>query len=257
MNTLNDKIVWITGGGSGMGQSGAIELAKAGAHVVLSGRRMDALNETFEIIKNAGASASIEQLDITDADAVSAVAKRIEQTHGKIDILVNSAGINVGDRFWGKTSPSDWLKVINTNLNGNVYCVQSALPIMRKQKKGLIINVASWAGRHLLYLAGPAYTASKQALVAVTETINMEEGFNGIRACALCPGEVATAILDKRPIPVSAKDKARMVQAEDVGRTILFVAQSPDHVCYNEIIISPTWNRLYAGGEDLSPKVID
>ena len=89
----------------------------------------------------------------------------------------------------------------------------------------------------------------------MNETINMEEGFNGIRATALCPAEVATEILDKRPVPVPEEAKAKMVQPEDVGRTILFAAQAPKHLCYNEIVISPSWNRLYAGGEDLSPKV--
>ena len=79
----------------------------------------------------------------------------------------------------------------------------------------------------------------------MTETLNMEEGVNGIRACALCPGEVATPILDRRPVPPSAEDRARMVQADDVGHTIRFLAELPPHVCINQLIISPTWNRMY------------
>jgi NADP-dependent 3-hydroxy acid dehydrogenase YdfG len=80
----------------------------------------------------------------------------------------------------------------------------------------------------------------------MTETINMEECRNGIRACALCPAEVATPILDRRPVPPSAQDRARMLQPDDLGRTIRFIAGLPPHVCINQMIISPTWNRMYA-----------
>jgi len=80
---------------------------------------------------------------------------------------------------------------------------------------------------------------------AMTESLNMEECIHGIRATAVCPGEVATPILDKRPIPVSAEDKAKMVQADDCGELMLFLARMPAHVCLNEITISPTWNRMF------------
>ena len=84
----------------------------------------------------------------------------------------------------------------------------------------------------------------KHAMLAMNASLNIEEGQNGIRACAICPGEVNTPILDRRPVPVSAEDKARMLQSEDLGATIRFVATMPAHVCLNEILISPTWNRL-------------
>jgi NADP-dependent 3-hydroxy acid dehydrogenase YdfG len=80
---------------------------------------------------------------------------------------------------------------------------------------------------------------------AMTESINMENGVHGVRACAVCPGEVSTPILDKRPVPVSAEDRARMVQPEDCGAIIAFIATLPKHVCINEITVSPTWNRGY------------
>ena len=80
---------------------------------------------------------------------------------------------------------------------------------------------------------------------AMTESLNMEECINGIRACAICPGEVSTPIMDKRPVPMSAEDRARMVQPEDLGDTLLFVASLPAYVCINQLVISPTWNRGY------------
>jgi NADP-dependent 3-hydroxy acid dehydrogenase YdfG len=97
-------------------------------------------------------------------------------------------------------------------------------------------------------LVGAAYNGSKHAVVSLSETINIEECKNGIRACAICPAEVATPIMDRRPVPPSAEERAQMLQPEDLGRTIRWVAEQPPHVCVNEILISPTWNRIYVGG---------
>jgi NADP-dependent 3-hydroxy acid dehydrogenase YdfG len=118
---------------------------------------------------------------------------------------------------------------------------------MREQADGLIINVSSWAGKYVSRVSGGAYSAAKHALNAMTESINQENCQFGIRACAICPGEVATEILDKRPVPVSQEDRAKMVQAEDLGDLIVHVCRTPAHVCLNEITISPTWNRGYIG----------
>ena len=88
-------------------------------------------------------------------------------------------------------------------------------------------------------------TLRADAVTAMTETINMEECMNGIRACAICPAEVATPIMDRRPVPPSAEDRSRMLQPEDLGNTIRFIAELPAHACINQLIISPTWNRMY------------
>jgi NADP-dependent 3-hydroxy acid dehydrogenase YdfG len=105
----------------------------------------------------------------------------------------------------------------------------------------------------MLAIAGAAYCGSKHAVVALTETINMEECVNGIRACVICPAEVATPILDRRPVPPSPEERARMLQVDDLGKTILWVAEQPVHFCINETI-SPAWNRMYVGGADLKPQ---
>ena len=110
---------------------------------------------------------------------------------------------------------------------------------------GLMIQISSWAGVYVPLLTGPAYTAAKHGLVALSESINQAECVNGIRSCCINPGEVATPILNNRPVPVTDEDKAKMVQSEDMGETILFVARLPASVCVNEILISPTWNRGY------------
>ncbi len=248
MAHLKGKVAWVTGAGSGIGRAGALELAKAGAHAVLSGRREAALKESAALIKKAKGSAEVVVLDVSDMKAVDKAAAAIVRKHKRVDILVNSAGLNVPNRAFVDVRPEGWREVIDVNLNGTMYCVMAVLPRMRTQQDGVIINVSSWAGKFIGKLTGPAYNASKFGVVALTETINAEECGNGIRACALCPAEVATPIMDRRPVPPSKQDRARMLQEEDLGKTILFVASMPPRVCVNEIIISPTHNRGYLGG---------
>ena len=113
--------------------------------------------------------------------------------------------------------------------------------------RGLLIHTASWAGRFVSRLAGPAYIAAKHAVVAMSHSLNMEEFVNGIRSTVILPAEVATPIMDKRPVPVSAEDKARMLQPEDLAALVAHVATAPPHVCINEVLISPAWNRSYLG----------
>lgn len=245
MSTLNGKVAWVTGAGTGIGLAGAQALAAAGARVVLSGRRAELLQTQAGAICSAGGLAEAEVLDVADAAAVKRVADAILARHGRIDILVNSAGLNNPNRYWKNQTVEGWREVVGINLDGSFYTLHAVLPAMRARKDGLVINVSSWAGVFHPRLTGAAYNGSKHAVTAMTETINMEEGVNGIRACALCPGEVATPILDRRPVPSSAEDRARMVQADDVGRTIRFIAELPPHVCINQLIISPTWNRMY------------
>jgi NADP-dependent 3-hydroxy acid dehydrogenase YdfG len=255
MASLAGKVAWVTGAGSGIGQAGALALAGAGAHVVLSGRRPEPLEETRALIGGAGGSAALAPLDVTDSGAVKAVAEGIGAEHGRLDILVNSAGLNVPRRHWAQVSAEGWDQVVNTNLSGAAYCIAAALPLMRAQKDGLVINISSWAGRFDTYLTGPAYSASKHGMVALNASLNIEECVNGIRGSVICPAEVATPILKNRPKPPSDEDIARMLTPEDLGRTIRFVAEAPPHVCLNEILISPTWNRVVLGGEDLKREI--
>ena len=243
LRDLNNKVAWITGAGSGIGEGSAVALAEAGMHVVLSGRHREKLEE---VAQRCLGKASIELLDVADKDAVAEVAARIIDTHGRIDVLVASAGINVKERNWHNVSVEDWDQVIRIDLDGAFYCCRAVLPTMKSQGEGLIVNISSWAGKHVHILTGPAYTAAKHAMNAMNESINMEAGIFGVRACAVCPGEVATPILDNRPIPVSAEDRAKMVQPEDCGELIRFLAQLPNHVCINDVTISPTYNRQYA-----------
>ncbi len=244
----NDKkrVAWVTGGGSGIGQAGAEALAADGWTVIVSGRRKDALEAVVSGINSkGGGKAEALVLDVSQAADVEAAAQRILAAHGRIDLLVNSAGVNVPKRSWEDMEISGWDKLVEINLNGVLYCMRAVLPAMRAQKDGCIINVASWAGRHVSKMPGPAYTTTKHAVLALTHSFNMDECVNGLRACCLSPAEVATPILKLRPVVPTEEEQARMLQPEDLGRTIAFVAGMPPHVCVNEILISPTWNRSF------------
>ncbi len=247
MGSLAGKIAWVTGAGTGIGLAGAQALATEGAHVVLSGRRLEVLDAQAAAIKAKGGSAQTLALDVNDAAAVAEAARTLLAAHGRIDILVNSAGLNNPKRSFKDQTIEGWREVLGINLDGTFNTIHAVLPSMRERRDGLIINVASWAGKFDSKMTGAAYNASKHAVVSLSATLNMEECGNGIRACALCPAEVATPIMDRRPVPPSPEERARMLQPEDLGRTIAFVATMPPTVCINEIIISPTWNRIFLG----------
>ncbi len=243
---LQGQVAWVTGAGSGIGLAAARALAGAGATVLLSGRRAGLLEAAAEQIRAAGGLAEVAVLDVTDAAAVAATASQLLLRHGgRLDVLVNCAGTNTPERFWRDQSAQGWRQVIATNMDSIFYTTHAVLPAMRARRSGLVINVSSWAGVHHPKLTGPAYNGSKHAVVAMTETINMEDGVNGIRACSLCPAEVATPILDTRPAPPTAQERSRMLQPDDLGHTIRFIAELPPGVCINQLVISPTWNRMY------------
>jgi NAD(P)-dependent dehydrogenase (short-subunit alcohol dehydrogenase family) len=184
---------------------------------------------------------------VTDSSALAAGLSGIEQRRGQIDVLVNCAGINSPDRHFARTTPGEWDRIVAVNLSGMFYACHAVLAGMRRRGRGTIINFASWAGRHAAFFPGVAYTASKRAVLALTESINIEEGLNGIRATAIVPEEVATAIVDLRPVPPTPEERARMLTPEDVASCVVFAACMPPRACINELVVSPTWNRDYLG----------
>jgi NADP-dependent 3-hydroxy acid dehydrogenase YdfG len=250
MNTAIDgKVAWVTGAGSGIGQAAAIALGKAGARLILSGRRAAPLEETAAAIRDAGGTALVAPADMADPAAVAAIDSRIRAEHGRCDILVNSAGLNIRRRSWAEVDAAGFATVLAADLAGPFHAVAAVLPMMRDRHDGLLIHIASWAGRYVVRMTGPAYTAAKHGLVAPSESIKQEECIHGIRSCCICPADVATPILDARPVPVPAEEKARMLQVAELAAAVLFVAGMPVRVCVNEILISPTWNRFYIEGQ--------
>jgi NAD(P)-dependent dehydrogenase (short-subunit alcohol dehydrogenase family) len=247
---LSGRVAVVTGGATGIGLGCARGLAGAGATVVIAGRRLDKAKEAAAAIAQAGGKADAVALDVTKKAEIDRVFPEIAAKHGRIDILVTSAGTNISGakRNFKSMSLEGWDDVVNINLNGLFYCCHAVIPGMRARRDGLIINISSWAGRYASSLTGPAYNATKRAVIAITESINMEECMHGIRATSILPGEVATPIMEKRPVPPSKEERARMAQPEDFGKAILFVATMPARSCVNELVIAPTWNRFYVGG---------
>jgi NADP-dependent 3-hydroxy acid dehydrogenase YdfG len=239
---LKDKVVWITGAGGGMGQHIALTLSKLHSKVILSDINEQSLKK---VSQKCTYDSSIKPLDITKINHVKTVVKEIESEFGQLDIVINAAGMNIQNRDWDVIQETDWDKVFKVNINGMFYCCKSALQLMKRQNDGLIINISSWAGNHISYLSGTSYIASKHAINAMTETINMKYCNVGVRACSICPGEASTPLLDQRPVPISQEEKDLMLQVEDISETVAFVAQMEKHVCVNQITISPTHNRLY------------
>ena len=137
MRDLTDKVAWITGAGTGIGEGSAVALAALGMHVVLSGRREEKLHEVAERVGGRGV---VEPLDVADRDAVAEVAKRIMDRFGQVDVLVNSAGINSKKRNWHNVSLDDWDRVIRIDLDGSFYCAKAVLPIMIEQGEQRLEN---------------------------------------------------------------------------------------------------------------------
>lgn len=250
---MQDKVVWVTGAGTGIGAAVAKHLASLGAVVVLTGRRVALLKQVADSISEAGGTAWVRPGDLSRAATSKKIVEAIDKRYGRLDILVNNAGVNILARNWTQLAADGVDTVINANVSGAFYCSIAALPIMRRQRDGLLIHTASWAGRFVSALSGPAYTASKHAVVAMSHSINLEEFANGIRSTVINPGEVRTEILDKRPVPVPESERVRMLQPEDLAATIAHVAMAPAHVCMNEVLISPTWNRLAAATAGKKP----
>ena len=247
---LAGKVAWVTGAGSGIGRATAVALAAAGAHVVLTGRRVDKLADTAALI---GERASVQAADVTDAAAVGAVAEHIRAVFGRLDVVVNNAGMNVTRRALADLDPGTIDQVLGANLNSAFYVTVASLPLMR-EGGGVFVHVGSRAGRYWDGQSGAGYTAAKAALMAFSHTINREEFRHGIRSTVLCPGETATDILLARGAAMPEAELARLLRAEDCADLIRYVACLPPHVCMNEVVLTPAWNRTFLGTPVLPPQ---
>jgi NAD(P)-dependent dehydrogenase (short-subunit alcohol dehydrogenase family) len=229
----------VTGGGSGVGRAIALKLADQGWHVVILGRRVETLEETIGLAGGHASRITHRVCDIGNASAVAEMGKQILAAYDEVHLLVNAAGTNAPRRSLEVLSLEDYHAMIATNLNGAYYCVQAFLPQMRARRSGLIVNIVSDAAKQASAKAGPAYVMSKFGLVGLTQSINAEERPNGIRACAILPGDIDTPLLDKRPAPPDAAARAKMMRAEDVADCAVFCINLPEHVVIEEMLVRP------------------
>jgi NAD(P)-dependent dehydrogenase (short-subunit alcohol dehydrogenase family) len=234
-----NKTAVITGGGSGVGRAIALILVEQGWRVAILGRREATLQETIRLAGAHASSITHFVCDIGDSGAVAGIGSTILAQFGEVEVLVNSAGTNAPCRSLEVLSLDDYHAMLNANLNGAYYCVQAFLPQMRARRSGTIVNIVSDAGRQASPKAGPAYVMSKFGLAGLTQSINAEERRNGIRACAIFPGDIDTPLLEKRPHPPDAAARARMMRAEDVAECAIFCINLPPHVIVEEMLVRP------------------
>ncbi|MCC7049879.1 MAG: SDR family oxidoreductase [Alphaproteobacteria bacterium] len=249
MKEFAGKVVWMTGAGTGIGKAGALMFARGGASVALLGRRRDKLDEVAAEIAALGGTSAVEPLDVADRGKTRTVAAALLKRFGRVDILVNNAGLNIVNRRLDEITAEDWDQVLAANLTGAFNMVQAAMPAMRAQKDGLIINVASTAARRVSGVAGIAYSASKFGMLGMSLSLTQEAWKSGIRACCLCPDDVNTPIMARRKFKYPPDVLAQFIQPEDLADTMRFVALLPKNTSIPEMVITPTNVRPYTPAE--------
>ena len=241
---LDGKIVWITGAGSGIGRACAIAFAEAGARVALTGRRAAPLEETAALTGRPE-NALVVAADLSEPGQLEQAHQRIVAEWGDPDVLVNNAGWNIGRRHWREVQPEAMSGVVDLLLKAPFQASLLVLPAMRARRQGTIVQIASLAGVTIHPVSGPAYTAAKTGLVAMSDSLNAEEGINGIRSICICPGETETPILDTRPRPPTPEARALMMQPEDIAAAVLFSVGLPARACVTRMVIQPTDENFF------------
>src|SRR6185437_3698834 len=232
-----DRIAVVTGAGSGVGRACAMRLVKEGWRVALVARREQQLKETAAQAGND--RCLVTACDIADPAAVMKLAADVLAHFGQVDALVHAAGTNIPKRSWEALTVDDYRAVVDTNLNGAFYCMRALLPSMRKRGRGTMVMIVSDAGIIANAKAGAAYVASKFAERGLVQSINAEERANGIRATALCPGDINTPILDKRAAPPPPDARLKMLQPEDIAECVMLAINLPDRVVVEELVVRP------------------
>ena len=241
--SLKDKVCIVTGGGSGIGRSSALIMAREGATVILVGRTASKVEDVKAEVASAGGVAEAFPLDVADHDAVTQMATTVLEGFGRIDVLVNNAGHSSPHRRLMSTSPQEIRSVIDSNLVGTIFCTQAVMPAMLEAGEGTIINVSSLAGLNPGLIGGMVYSAAKAAVINFTGFLNIEFRNTGVRASVVIPGEIDTPIMDKRPVPPSADARTTMATAEDVAEAITLIARLPGRATIPELTIRPTMLR--------------
>lgn len=251
MSILSDKVAIVTGASSGIGRAAALALGKRSAKVVLAARRTDRIEALARQIIASGGSAVAVSCDVADRGQVEHVARTALNEFGRIDILINNAGVMpispmASCRF------DDWDRMVDVNIKGALYCIGCVLPTMLEQKTGHIVNVSSVAGRRT-FPSAAVYCGTKFALHAISEGLRNELGEqsakdgNRIRVTILAPGVVATdigdSITDEKVRENMKKYYAAIADpltGEDMADSILYALEAPPHVNVNELLIRPT-----------------
>lgn len=238
---IEGKVVVITGASSGLGEAAVRRLARDGAKLVLGARRLDrlqALAKEFSLGQDA-----VVQTDVTEVDQVKRLVNRAVEKHGRIDVLINNAGLMPHSPL-ERGKVEDWDRMIDVNIKGVLYGIAAALPYMKAQKSGHIINVSSVAG-HKVGPGGAVYSATKHAVRVISEGLRQEVKPYNIRSTVISPGMVATELPDSVTEPDVAKGVRELydriaISADSFASMVAFAMSQPDDVDVNEILFRPT-----------------
>ncbi|MGY4494261.1 SDR family oxidoreductase [Pseudomonas sp. TE3610] len=242
-NNISEKVVVITGASSGLGEATARHLAAQGARVVLGARRLERIDGVAHAIRARGGEAIAVQTDVTDPAAVKALVDQAVSTFGRIDVMINNAGLMPHSPLQ-RLKIEDWHRTIDVNIKGVLHGIAAALPYMTAQKGGQIINVSSVAG-HKVRPGSAVYAATKSAVLALSEGLRQEVKPYDIRTTVISPGALATEL----PASITEADIAGHIQrfydefaipAESFARAVAFAISQPAEVDINEILFRPT-----------------
>lgn len=238
---INNKVVLITGGSTGIGAEVARMLARQGAKVAIAARRKDKLDEVVAAIKAAGGTARAYALDVTDKVQVEAVVAATVADFGKLDVLINNAGL-MPIRPMAEANTDEWDAMIDVNLKGTLYGIAAVLPRFLAQESGHIINLSSVAGVKVFAPGGTVYSGTKFAVSAISEGLRQEVG-DKIRVTSIAPGAVESDL--KHSTSGTARETVldfykQAIAAASVARAIAFAIEQPADVDINEIVLRPT-----------------
>ncbi len=237
LTPLKDKVAVITGASSGIGRAAARQLAAEGVHVVLVARSADKLAALAEEL---GDRATVHATDVGDRIAVQDLFESVKARFGGLDLLFNNAGVGYSNPF-EKSTPDEWKQTIDANLYGVLHCTQLAIPLMRGREGAMISSVSSVGGRY--GLAGwSVYNATKFAVVGFHDALRKELGPEGIRVSLIEPGAVYTQWGYNVPEEKmkARRDDLEALEAEDIGRALVYAFAQPRNVNVQEMLIMPT-----------------
>lgn len=241
MSNVNGKVVIITGASSGIGEATARMLAKNGAKVVLGARRADRLETIVKDIDAEGGIAEYQALDVTQRSQLEAIVQLAQSKFERVDVLINNAGIMPLSTL-DQLKVEEWERMIDVNIKGVLYGIAAALPVMKAQKSGQIINLSSIGG-HTVSPTAAVYCATKFAVGAISEGLRQEVG-GDIRVTVISPGvtesELADSISDEAARLGMQEFRKLSIPASAIARAILFAIEQPDDVDVSEIIVRPT-----------------
>ncbi|KAA6205226.1 MAG: SDR family NAD(P)-dependent oxidoreductase [Candidatus Tokpelaia sp.] len=241
-NAIAGKIVFITGGSSGLGEATARYLAARGAKLVIAARRKDRLDKIVTDIKAAGGQALALELDVTRAEAVKAAIAAAVKHYGRLDVLINNAGL-MAIAPMSQTRLNEWDRMVDINIKGVLYGIAAALPIFEKQKSGHFVNISSVAGIKVFAPGGTVYSGTKYAVRAISDGLRQEVGAH-IRVTTVEPGAVDSELKygseDKASRDFVLNFYQAAIPAESVARAIAYAIEQPANVDINEIALRPT-----------------